>query len=328
MKAIVIKESGGPEVLVVEEKPTPEFGAGEVLVNVKYTSVNRADVIQRKGFYPAPKGVVADIPGLEYAGVVSKVSDEITDFKPGDKVFGLVPGGSYAEYIVAHHRTLARIPDNLSMAEAAAIPEAYTTAYDAMVCQSGLSAGEWVLISAVGSGVGTAAVQIAKAIGARSIGTSRTADKLKHARELGLDHGIHTEDGKFAEQVNSITDGRGVDLVLELVGGPYFQEDLDCVRYQGRIIIVGLLAGRKVECELGKILGKRINVRGTTLRSRPLEQKILAGQTLQNNIAPLVEKGLLKPLIDKEFKIEDASKAHEYMESNKNFGTIVLKVSD
>lgn len=327
MKAIVVKESGGPEVLKVEQRENPGYGSGQVLVDVKATAINRADIIQRKGNYPAPKGTVQDILGLEYAGVVEACADDVTEVKPGDRVYGLVPGGSYAEKVVAHSRTMAKIPEALSFEEAAAIPEAYSTAYDAMVSQCGLSAGERVLISAVGSGVGTAAIQIAKAIGARTIGTTRSQDKLKEAQKLGLDEGIVVSDGKFAHRVKEITEGRGVDVVLELVGGEYFSEDLNCVTYQGRIIIVGLLAGRKVEADLGRILAGRINVRGTTLRARPLEQKILAGQILSNNISPLVEAGKLKPLIDKVYDLEDVQEAHKYMESNESFGKIVLRVS-
>lgn len=256
------------------------------------------------------------------------MASDVTDLKPGDKVYGLVPGGSYAEFISAHHRTMALIPEGLSFEQAAAIPEAYTTAYDAMVCQGKLRAGEWILISALGSGVGTAAIQIANAIGARSIGTTRSKDKVGQSAKLGLHHGILVKDGKFADEVRALTDGAGVNVVLELVGGNYFSEDLKCVVYQGRIIIVGLLAGRVVEVDLGKILAGRVNVRGTTLRSRPLEQKIMAGRLLKENISPLVKQGKLKPMVDKVFDLKDACEAHKYMESNESFGKIVLKVSN
>ncbi len=328
MRAVVVEKNGGPEVLKFMERACPEPGKDEVLVEVKSTAVNRADVIQRKGFYPAPPGVPADIPGLEFAGVVKECGEAVTDRKVGDRVFGLVPGGSYAEAVVVHSRTLARIPDNLSFEEAAAIPEAYTTAYDAMVVQGGLAAGEWLLIHALGSGVGVAALQIAGAIGARVIGTSRTKEKLEEARTLGLVHGVVCSEGaEFAESVLSIT-GSGVNVVLELVGGPYLAEDLKCLASQGRIVLVGLLAGRSLEVDLGMILRKRANIRGTTLRARPLEEKILAGRVLEENIVPLIESGKLKPSIDKVFPLAEAGEAHAYMESDGNFGKIILKVSD
>lgn len=328
MKAVVIEKSGGPEVLKLIERDCPEPGRDEVLVEVKSTAVNRADVIQRKGFYPAPPGAPADIPGLEYAGVVKAAGEAVCDLSVGDRVYGLVPGGSYAEAVVVHSRTAAKIPDGLSFEEAAAIPEAYTTAYDAMVVQGGLQAGEWLLVHAVGSGVGSAALQIAEAIGARTIGTTRTEEKLEDARKLGLVHGVVCSEGAdFADSVKSIT-GSGVNLVLELVGGAYLVEDLKCLAGRGRIVLVGLLAGRSQEVDLGMILRTRANIRGTTLRARPLEEKILAGQVLDKNISPLVSSGKLKPLIDRVFPLEKAGEAHAYMESDANFGKIILKLSD
>jgi NADPH:quinone reductase-like Zn-dependent oxidoreductase len=197
-----------------------------------------------------------------------------------------------------------------------------------MVSQSGLSAGEWVLIHAVGSGVGTAAVQIAEAIGARSIGTSRTSEKIDRVKEFGLNEGLLVKETKFAEQVRSITGGAGVNVVLELVGGDYVSEDLDCIAIKGRIIIVGLLAGAKVDFHLGKLLTKRAVVRGTTLRARPLEEKIIAGQLLAQHIVPLIEAGKIRPVIDKVFELADSAKAHAYMESDDNFGKIILRVGD
>lgn len=328
MKAVVISAFGGPENLVLQEVPTPEPQRQEVRVKVKATAVNRADVIQRMGRYAAPPDCPATIPGLEFAGVVDAIADGVDGFDLGDRVFGLIGGGSYAQYVTVHHRTLARIPDNLTFEEAAAIPEAFVTAYDAMVTQCKLSAGEWVLIHAVGSGVGTAAVQIAEAIGARSIGTSRTNEKLDKVREFGISHGLLVKEPVFAEEVKSITGGAGVHVVLELVGGSYVAEDLECVATKGRIIVVGLLAGAKVDFNLGKLLTKRVNMRGTTLRARPIEEKIAAGQLLEQNIAPLVESEKLRPVIDKIYDLADASKAHSYMESDDNFGKIVLKVND
>jgi len=326
MKAVIVTEFGGPEVLKLQDVPEPHAERGEVLVRVMATALNRADVLQRKGQYAAPPGVPQEIPGLEFAGVVTNVHSDVVGFVPGDRVYGLVPGGSYAQFVSVHHRTIAKIPENLNFEEAAAVPEAFVTAYDAMVSQGNLKSGEWVLIHAAGSGVGTAAIQICRALGARSVGTSRTKDKIDRCMELGLHRGIIMEKGDFADEVKTIVGETGVDLVLELVGGKYVSEDLECIANQGRIILVGLLAGAKIDMNLGHILRKRVRIQGTTLRARPLEEKIIAGQLLARNITPLVESGALKPIIDKIFDISEVSKAHEYMENNDSFGKVVLSL--
>lgn len=326
MRAVVIREPGGPDVLAVKDLPVPAPGKGEIRVRVKATAVNRADVMQRQGNYPAPADVPQDVPGLEFAGIVDAIGHGVTECKEGDRVCGLAGGGTYAEYLVVHARTVAHIPDNISFNDAASIPEAFITAYDAMVLQAKLAAGQVVLISAVGSGVGTAAVQIARAIGARSIGTARSEDKLSRARALGMDHSLLVTDGKFATQVLSFTDALGADVVLELVGGDYIAEDVKCTRTSGRIMIVGLMAGNKCDINFGLVLRNRITLKGTTLRRRPLEEKIAAGQCLARNIMPLVERGKLQPVIDSVFPLGDAADAHKYMESNENFGKIILEV--
>jgi putative PIG3 family NAD(P)H quinone oxidoreductase len=328
MKAVIVTGYGGPEVLKVQDVPEPLASKGEVRVRVMATAVNRADVIQRKGGYPAPPGVPPNILGLEYSGVITDVGEDVIGFQPGDRVFGLVGGGSYSQFIVTHHRTVAKIPDNLSLEQAAACPEAFVTAYDAMVSQADLKSGEWVLIHAAGSGVGTAAVQICRALGARSVGTSRTKDKIERAMELGLHRGIIVEKGDFSDEVKTIVGDQGVDVVLELIGGNYVAEDLECVANQGRIILVGLLAGAKAELSLQRILSKRVMIRGTTLRARPLEEKIVAAQLLSKQIAPLLENGELKPIIDKVFALGDVVRAHEYVENNDSFGKVVLNLED
>ena len=223
-------------------------------------------------------------------------------------------------------RTVVRVPDGLTFAEAAAIPEAFLTAYDAMVLQGRLAAGESVLIHAAGSGVGTAAVQIARAIGAFSIGTARTAAKLDRAKPMGLGEGVVAEEGKFADRVNAVTGGRGVDLVLELVGGGYVAEDLACVAVRGRIVLVGLLGGAAAPLDLGLILRKRIELRGTVLRSRPLEEKIDAANVLARNLAPLFASRRLEPVIDRVMPLARAAEAHAYVASNDGFGKVVLAI--
>lgn len=326
MRAIVIARLGGPEVLELREVATPSPARGEVRVRVRAAAINRADLLQRLGAYPAPPDAPADIPGLEYAGEIDAIGEGVTDLAPGDRVYGLVGGGGYAELLVTHAGTVARIPDNLSFVEAAAVPEAFITAYDAMVVQGRLSAGETVLVNAVGSGVGTAAVQIARAIGARSIGTARSDGKLAGARDLGMDEGLCVEGGRFAAAVRERTAGRGVDVVLELVGGSYVEEDLRCLAARGRLILVGLLAGRTAELDLGLILRSRIELRGTVLRARPLDEKIQAAQLLARHMNPLFARGALRPVVDRVLPIERAGEAHAAMAASELFGKIVLAI--
>jgi NADPH2:quinone reductase len=327
MRAIVIREPGGPEVLELREVPTPEPSRGEVRVRIHATAVNRADLLQRLGMYPAPPGSPRDIPGIEIAGEVDAAGENVTEWKPGDRVFGIVGGGGYAEAIAVPARTLARIPDGMSYVDAGAVPEAFLTAWDGMVDQGGLAAGETVLIHAAGSGVGTAAVQIARAIGARSIGTARTSAKLDRARELGLDEGIVVDgSASFADEVRARTGGRGVDVVVELVGGAYVAQDLACMAHKGRIVVIGTMGGVRVDFDLAVLMRKRVEVRGTMLRSRPLEEKILTALALDRHLAPLFARGALKPIVDRVFPLRDAAEAHRAMQSNETFGKVVLTV--
>jgi putative PIG3 family NAD(P)H quinone oxidoreductase len=327
MRAIVIEAPGGPEVLQWREVPTPEPGRGEVRVRVRATAVNRADLLQRMGLYPAPPDAPQQIPGLEFAGEIDAVGAGVSAWKPGDRVFGLVGGGAYAEQLVTHADCVARMPDALSFTDAAAIPEAFITAWDAMVSQAGLGAGESVLIHAVGSGVGTAAVQIARALSARPLGTARTAAKLSRAGKLGMDRGFAVENAKFADDVLRATGGRGVDVVLELVGGGYVGEDLSCCAPQGRIVLVGLMAGVRGELDLGLILRKRLVIMGTQLRARPLGEKIEVTRTFERHVVPLVESGALQPIVERVMPVAEAAAAHQAMAGNEGFGKIVLAVN-
>jgi putative PIG3 family NAD(P)H quinone oxidoreductase len=323
MRAIVITGFGGPEVLKLEERPDPRPARGEVRVRVRATAVNRADLLQRLGRYPAPADAPQDIPGLEYAGEIDELGEGVDGWQIGDRVFGLVGGGAYAEMLTTHAGTLVRIPDDMDFVDAAAVPEAFITAYDAMVSQGALGAGETVLVSAVGSGVGTAAVQIARAIGARSLGTARTAGKLARARELGLDAGWVPEAGKFAAHVLAVT-GRGTDVVLELVGGDYLAEDLACVAPLGRILLVGLLAGASTELDLSLLLRKRVRLFGTVLRSRSLEEKIVAAKTFGRHLVPLFAGGRLRAVVHRTLPLSEAAAAHALVASNEGFGKVVL----
>ena len=326
MRAIVVTRPGGPDVLQLATVPDPSPARGEVLVRVRATAVNRADLLQRMGLYPAPQGAPADIPGLEFAGEVRSVGQDVTEWTPGDRVFGLAGGGTYAEQLVLPARTLARMPGNLDFVSAAAVPEAFLTAYDAMVLQGGLAAGERVLIHAVGSGVGPAAVQVASAIGARPLGTARSRDKLDRAAALGLVYGVVPDHGRFADAISAFAGPNAVDLVLELVGGEYLAEDIKCLRIRGRIILVGLMAGRRADVDLGAVLGKRLTITGTVLRSRPLEEKILAARALQAHLVPLFEDGRLAPVIDRVLPLASAREAHAVLEGNETFGKLVLEV--
>ena len=328
MRAIVITKPGGPEVLELRDVAMPEPAPGQVRVRIRACAVNRADLMQRMGMYPPPADAPQDIPGLEIAGEVDAVGAGVLELAKGDRVFGVVGGGAYAEAVVVHARTLARIPDALDFTQAAAVPEAFVTAYDAMVVQGGLTAGELVLVHAVGSGVGTAAVQIARAIGARSIGTARSESKLARARELGMNAGVvpgkGSEGPEFAARVRELAGPRGVDLVLELVGGTYVPESLASLSEKGRLVLVGLLAGTRADVDLALVLRRRLHVFGTVLRARPLEEKILAAQLLDRRLAPLFASGALKPVIDRVLPLEKAAEAHASLAENEGFGKLVL----
>src|SRR4051812_17066846 len=325
MRAIAITKPGGPDVLALVERPTPEPSRGEVRVRVRATAINRADLLQRMGAYPAPADSPPDIPGLEIAGEVEALGEGVERLKLGDRVFGLVGGGGYAEQIVSHERALAKIPDGLAFEQAAAVPEAFITAHDAMVTQGGLAGGETLLVHAVGSGVGTAAGQLGKALGCFVIGTARTADKLERAKSLGLGAGVVAEGAKFADAVKAHAP-HGVSVVLELVGGAYLDEDLRCTRPLGKIVLVGLLAGGRNEVDLALILRKRLRILGTVLRARPLEEKIAAMRVFEAQVVPLLARGLVAPVIDQVMALDDAAAAHQRMASNAGFGKIVLKV--
>jgi len=321
MRAIAITRPGGPDVLAVVERPAPAPSRGEVRVRVHATAINRADLLQRMGAYPAPADSPPDIPGLEIAGEVDALGPGVERLAVGDRVFGLVGGGGYAEAVVSHERALAKIPDGMSFHDAAAVPEAFITAHDALITQAGLKSGEAVLVHAAGSGVGTAAIQIGRAMGAFVIATARTADKLERAKSLGLDAGIVAEGNKFADAVRRVQEAA---VVLELVGGAYFDEDLRCTQTLGRIVLVGLLAGTRHEVDLGLILRKRLRVMGTVLRARPLEEKIAAMRAFEAQVVPLLARGLVKPVVDVVMPLGDAAKAHERMAANAGFGKIVL----
>ena len=328
MRAVVISEFGGPEVLKLEEVPTPQPGAHEILVRVVTSALNRADILQREGKYPAPPGAQASIPGMEFAGEVTALGLKARKWKICQRVFGLVAAGAHAEFLVTHEDAVAEIPANLSWSEAAAIPEAFITAHDALWKQAALEASESVLIHAVGSGVGLAAVELVRAKSAIPYGTSRTQDKLDRACKLGLENGIAVGNDlrPMAERVKQWTNGRGVGVVLDLTGGPYVPASIEACAPTARVMLVGTVAGSKAEIPLGMVLSKRLKLIGTVLRSRSLEEKIEIAQAFANEVVPFFVTGKLHPVIDSEFPLSEIQAAHRRMQSNETFGKIVLKI--
>ena len=330
MRAVYIKSYGGPENLEVREVPDPpQPQASEVVVRVKAAALNRADLLQRRGLYRAPEGFSQEIPGMEFAGEVAEAGPDVHDLKLGDRVFGITAGGAQGEYLLTDASILARIPDNLNFIEAAAIPEVFVTAHDAVFTQAKLKVGETLLIHAVGSGVGLAALQLAKTLGVRVFGTSRTTGKLDAARKLGLDEAILTgEEASFAGIVMDKTGGRGIDVILDLVGGAYFGQNLASLALKGRLMLVGLTGGSRAEFEMGVALQKRLKIIGTVLRGRSTGEKAEATRGFVEEVLPRIADGTIKPNIDKVFSYEDAGRAHEYLESNESFGKVVLTMDN
>jgi len=337
MKAVYITEFGGPENLEIRDVPEPPEPKGsDVLVKVHATGLNRADLLQVRGHYPPPPGYSPNIPGLEFAGEVAATGSDVRYWSPGDRVFGITAGEAQAEYLTTHESLLAAIPDNLSFTEAAAVPEVFITAHDACFTQCELKQNETLLIHAIGSGVGLAALQLAKANETTVIGTSRTAEKLGRCMEFGLDLGIATSDvgpkaaslrveQRFGEKVMGFTDGHGVDVILDLVGAAYFDQNLASLAAKGRLILVGLTSGSKAEFDLGLALRKRARIIGTMLRGRSIEEKTDATQRFVDKVVPLLASGEVRPNIDRIFAVEDVVAAYEYLGSNESFGKVVLK---
>src|SRR5947209_3793348 len=324
MRAVVITRPGGPEVLEIQEVETPEPVADLVRVRVRAAGINRADLLQRAGGYPAPAGAPSDIPGLEFAGVVDAVGPLVRMWKPGQRVMGLAGGGAQAEYILVHEGMLVEIPPNLDFEQAAGIPEVFMTAHDALFTQAGLQMGERVLIHAAGSGVGTAAIQLAHAAGATTFGTSRTSDKLERARQLGLDFGL--SDKNFAAEVNRLTNDGGVHVVLDFIGAPYLAQNLEALTTWGRMVFLATLGGVQANVNLGMLMSKRISMRGCTLRTRTLEEKLAVTRRFATSALPLLANGKVKPVIEQVYSMEEVGKAHIEMEENKNFGKLVVRV--
>jgi NADPH2:quinone reductase len=326
MRAAVITRPGGPDVLEIHERPTPVPGNREVLIRVRASALNRADLLQRQGQYPAPPGAPTDIPGMEFAGEVAGLGPGVTNWREGDRVFGIVGGGGNAEYLVTDAWTLARVPSALSWTDAAAIPEAFITAHDAMVTQAGVRAGETVLIHAVGSGVGLASVQLARAWSATPYGTARTASKIERAREFGLADGVVVGDdvSVVVAAAERWTEGKGIDVTMDLVAGAYVAAEIQAAAKRGRIMLIGTVAGRTATIPVGMVLGKRLVVRGTVLRARSIEEKREVTAAFARDVVPLFEPGTLRPTVDSVLSLDDIRAAHERLAGNETFGKVVL----
>ena len=325
MRAVRIARAGGPEVLEWGSEEDPLPGPEELLIRVQASALNRADLLQRMGRYPAPPGVASHIPGLEDAGEVVRCGTRVAQWRPGDRVMGLVAGGAHAEYVVAHERTALRIPPGLGWEEAAAFPEAFLTAYDALLCRGGLRPGEAVLLTAAASGVGTAASQVAAAAGARVFGLTRSPGKRARLHEYGVAHALDPSAPDLPGTIRSLAGGAGVELALDLVGGPGLAVLLDALAPKGRLVLVGLLAGARAELDLSRLLSRRLTLVGTVLRSRPLEEKIALAQEAARTLLPLLAAGRIRPVIDRVLPMAEVARGHAALERDETFGKIVLR---
>jgi NADPH2:quinone reductase len=325
MRAIVLESYGGPEVLTLREVPEPVPGPDEVLVEVAATAVNRADLLQVRGLYPGPP-MAHEIPGMELAGRIVGLGERVQDREVGEQVMAIVGGGAYAERIAVHERMLMAVPTSVGLPEAAAIPEVFLTAYDALVLQGGLTAGGWALVHAGASGVGTAAIQLVRAIGARVVVTC-SATKVEACRELGADVVVDYGSDDFVARVQEATGGVGVDVVLDVIGGDYVAKNLRSCRVGGTIVQVGVMGGGSAEVPVGTLLMQRVTWIGTTLRSRPLEEKIAKSRRCAHDLLPLFDAGVLRPVVDSRYPLAEIADAHRYVATNANVGKVLITVT-
>lgn len=325
MTAIEITESGGPEVLQPVERPVPEPGPGEILIAVAAAGVNRPDVVQRLGLYPPPPGA-SDLPGLEVAGEVAAVGAAVTEWKEGDSVCALISGGGYAQYATAPAAQVLRVPAGLDSIQAAGIPETFFTVWTNMFDRGHLAAGESILIHGGSSGIGTTAIQLAREFGATAYVTVGNAEKVRFCEELGAEKAINYREQDFVEEIKSITDGAGVDVILDIVGGDYLPRNIRLLRVGGRLLQVSLMGGSKGELDLGRVMRNRLTVTGSTLRPRSVAQKGEIAASLRERVWPLFEAGKIGPVIHQTFPLAEASRAHELMETSAHIGKIILSV--
>jgi NADPH:quinone reductase len=323
MKAIEIAAPGGPEQLRMTTRPVPSCAAGEVLVRVAAAGVNRPDVMQRQGRYPPPPGA-SDLPGLEIAGEIAAVGTGVSGLSAGDRVLALLPGGGYAEYAIAAAPLCLPVPDGVTMIEAAAIPETYFTVWTNLFQRGGCKNGDIVLIHGGTSGIGTTAIQLASAFGARVYATAGSPDKCRACERLGAVRGIDYKTEDFVEVIRGATEGKGVDLILDMVAGSYVARNIEAAAMEGRIVTISLLGGAKAEINMSPIMQKRLTLTGSTLRARTVAQKAIVAEAVRKNVWPLLTAGRAKPVIHASFPLAQASAAHTLMESSQHIGKIVL----
>ena len=326
MKTIVIREAGAPDVLTLTDVPQPEPQAGEVLIKVAAAAVNRPDVFQRMGLYPPPKGA-SNIPGLEVAGEIVAAGEGVTRWAKGDKVAALTAGGGYAEYALAHEGSCVSVPKGLSMNEAACIPETFMTVWHNVFERGALKPGESFLVHCGSGGIGTTAIQLAAHFGARVFATEGSDEKCAFCESIGADRAINYKTKAFATEIKSLTDKRGVDVILDMVGGDYIQDNISCSAEDGRIVQIAFLKGSNGQLDLMPVMLKRLTLTGSTLRPRKPEFKAHLARELEQNVWPLLETGAVKIFIDKVFPLAEAAEAHRHMEASAHMGKIVLQVS-
>jgi putative PIG3 family NAD(P)H quinone oxidoreductase len=324
MRAVVLRSHGGPESLTIEDVPAPVGGPEDVVVRIRATALNRADLLQVMGLYPNPRPAALEVPGLEFSGIVETVGDRVTMWRPGDQVMGIEAGGAYAELIATHERQLMKVPTAVGLADGAAIPEVFLTAWDALVLQGGLTSGRWALVHAGASGVGTASIQIAKAIGAR-IAVTCSSGKMDLCRSLGADLVLERSPNEWlAEALAAVPDG--FDSILDVIGGDEIERNLQAVAMKGRIIQVGLMGGSTVPVNVYTLMGRRATWIGTMLRARPIEEKIALTRRFASEVLPLFETGSLRPIIDSRYPFDAIADAHRHMAANANAGKIMIDV--
>ncbi|KAB0268955.1 NAD(P)H-quinone oxidoreductase [Microvirga brassicacearum] len=324
MRAVIADGKGGPEVLKVVQIPVPRPAEGEILVKVEAAGVNRPDVAQREGRYPPPPGAPTTL-GLEIAGTVVAVGPRVSRFAVGEPVMALVPGGGYADFAVVHETNALRIPEGLSMVEAGAVPETYFTVWTNVFERGALKTGETFLVHGGTSGIGTTAIQLAKAFGATVIATAGSEEKCAACLALGADLAINYREEDFVAAVKAFTDGRGANLILDMVGGDYIPRNYEAAAQDGRIVQIAFLHGSRIEMDFGRLMVKRLTHTGSTLRSRAVSEKAAIARALADRVLPLLAQGRVKPLIDSEFSLEEVARAHARMDGGEHIGKIVLR---
>lgn len=324
MKAVIITRPGGPEVLQITDRPKPTFTTTEVLVKVAAAGINRPDVFQRKGNYPPPAGAPQDIPGLEIAGTIAEVGADVARWKVGDKVCALVMGGGYAEYCNVPEGQCLPVPENLSFIEAASLPETFFTVWSNVFDRGQLKTNESLLVHGGSSGIGVAAIQMAVALGSTVYVTAGSDEKCKFCEGLGASKAINYKTQKFPEVIKELTNGKGVDVILDMIGGDYTPGNIQSLGEEGRLVMINTMKGKDVQIDLSQVMRKRLSITGSMLRSRSVEFKSAIAQNLERHVWPLLISGKIKPIIHSVFPAAEASKAHQLMESSEHIGKIVL----